>query len=97
MNAFDNLFFEIQNEPWADNHAMGDFINPYLSEFLHGFDLAKLQPDLLIVQRAAGVVVRALSQAGRRLAESAATDDTDALLQAARAVHRRRVMIAGGP
>ncbi len=30
LNGFDNLFFEIQNEPWADNHAMGDFINPYL-------------------------------------------------------------------
>ena len=30
LNGFDNLFFEIQNEPWADNHVMGDFINPYL-------------------------------------------------------------------
>lgn len=97
MNAFDHLLFEFQSESWADNHAMGDFINLYLSEFLHGFDLTELQPDPLVVQRAPGVVVRALSQAGRRLAESAATDETDALLQAARAVHRRRVMIAGGP
>lgn len=32
LNSFDNLFFEIQNEPWADNHVMGDFINPYLVE-----------------------------------------------------------------
>ena len=32
LNGFDNLFFEIQNEPWADNHTMGDFINPYLSD-----------------------------------------------------------------
>ena len=32
LNGFDNLFFEVQNEPWADNHAMGDFINPYLSD-----------------------------------------------------------------
>ena len=30
LNNFDNLFFEIQNEPWADNYTMGDFINPYL-------------------------------------------------------------------
>ena len=32
VNAFDNVFFEIQNEPWADNHSMGDFINPYLTD-----------------------------------------------------------------
>jgi hypothetical protein len=32
LNGFDNLFFEIQNEPWSDNHAMGDFINPYMVE-----------------------------------------------------------------
>ena len=30
LNGFDNLFYEIQNEPWADNHVMGDFLNPYL-------------------------------------------------------------------
>jgi hypothetical protein len=30
LNAFDNLFFEIQNEPWADNHVMGELINPSL-------------------------------------------------------------------
>lgn len=32
LNGFDNLFFEIQNEPWSDNHTMGDFINPYMVE-----------------------------------------------------------------
>ncbi|MBL9134414.1 MAG: hypothetical protein JNK85_01035 [Verrucomicrobiales bacterium] len=32
LNAFDNLIYEIQNEPWADQHAMGDFINPYLTD-----------------------------------------------------------------
>ena len=32
LNAFDNFFFEIQNEPWADNHVMGDFINPYMTD-----------------------------------------------------------------
>ena len=30
LNEHDNLFFEIQNEPWSDNHTMGDQINPYL-------------------------------------------------------------------
>ena len=24
LNSFDNLFFEIQNEPWSDNHTMGE-------------------------------------------------------------------------
>jgi hypothetical protein len=30
LNGFDNLFFEIQNEPWADSHTLGEVINPYL-------------------------------------------------------------------
>jgi hypothetical protein len=30
LNGYDNLFYEIQNEPWADNHTMGEMINPYL-------------------------------------------------------------------
>ncbi|MBM4026789.1 MAG: hypothetical protein FJ280_15495 [Planctomycetes bacterium] len=32
LNEFDNFFFEIQNEPWADNHVMGEVINPYLTD-----------------------------------------------------------------
>lgn len=32
LNAFDNLFYEIQNEPWADQHVMGDVINPYMTD-----------------------------------------------------------------
>ncbi len=32
LNEHDNLFFEIQNEPWSDNHVMGDQINPYLAD-----------------------------------------------------------------
>ncbi len=32
LNAFDNFFFEVQNEPWADNHVMGEIINPYLTD-----------------------------------------------------------------
>jgi hypothetical protein len=27
LNEFDNLFFEIQNEPWADNSNLTDFVN----------------------------------------------------------------------
>ncbi len=30
LNDFDNLFFEICNEPWATQATMGDQINPYL-------------------------------------------------------------------
>lgn len=30
LNGFDNLFYEIQNEPWADNRLPGEIINPYL-------------------------------------------------------------------
>jgi hypothetical protein len=37
LNAFDNLFYEIQNEPWADNHVMGETINPYLADKHPGF------------------------------------------------------------
>jgi hypothetical protein len=32
LNGFDNLFFEIQNEPWADNHTVGEVINPYMTD-----------------------------------------------------------------
>jgi hypothetical protein len=36
-----------------------------LSDFIHGFELAELNPDLAVVARASGVVVRALSQPGK--------------------------------
>jgi hypothetical protein len=29
-NGFDNVIFEIQNEPWSDQPALADVINPYL-------------------------------------------------------------------
>lgn len=32
LNAFDNVFYEMQNEPWADNHVMGDYVNPYMAK-----------------------------------------------------------------
>jgi hypothetical protein len=30
LNAFDNVIFEIQNEPWADRGVLADVINPYI-------------------------------------------------------------------
>lgn len=30
LNGAANIFYEIQNEPWADHHTLGDSINPYL-------------------------------------------------------------------
>ena len=30
LNAYDNVVFEIQNEPWADNHTLAGAIDPYL-------------------------------------------------------------------
>jgi len=32
LNTFDNVFLEIQNEPWADNRTMGEVINPYMTD-----------------------------------------------------------------
>lgn len=29
-NAFDNVIFEIQNEPWSDRGVLADVVNPYL-------------------------------------------------------------------
>jgi hypothetical protein len=29
-NAFDNVIFEIQNEPWSDRAVLADVVNPYL-------------------------------------------------------------------
>lgn len=30
LSGAENVFYEIQNEPWADNHTFGETINPYL-------------------------------------------------------------------
>lgn len=32
LNSHDNIFYELQNEPWSDHHTMGDLINPYLPD-----------------------------------------------------------------
>lgn len=59
LNSFDNLFFEIQNEPWADNHMMGDFINPYMAD-KYGFPNAVevTSPESVAWQRAIARIVR---------------------------------------
>jgi hypothetical protein len=31
LRGFDNLIFEIQNEPWADRTVVGDAVNPYVA------------------------------------------------------------------
>jgi hypothetical protein len=31
-NAFDNVFFEIQNEPWSDRTLLASVVNPYLED-----------------------------------------------------------------
>jgi hypothetical protein len=32
LNEFDNVIYEIQNEPWPDRQITGDMINPYMHE-----------------------------------------------------------------
>lgn len=44
-NAFDNVIFEIQNEPWSDRSVLADVINPYLqtavrNQYPNSIDLA---------------------------------------------------------
>jgi hypothetical protein len=33
LNAYDNVIYEIQNEPWSDNHLLAGAINSYLPEW----------------------------------------------------------------
>jgi hypothetical protein len=58
LQDFDNLFFEIQNEPWSDNHTMGDYVNPYLTD-KHSFPNAVevTTPDSVAWQRAIARVI----------------------------------------
>lgn len=52
LNAHDNLIFEIQNEPWSDNHTMSEPITPYLRgepKFPHVVELTT--PDAMAWQR----------------------------------------------
>jgi hypothetical protein len=32
LKNYDNVFYEIQNEPWADHHIMGPYMNEYLDK-----------------------------------------------------------------
>jgi hypothetical protein len=47
LNAFDNIFYEIQNEPWSDQTVLAGVVNPYLKEpvlskYPNSIDLASL-------------------------------------------------------
>ena len=61
LNAFDNVIYEIQNEPWADNHTLAGPINPYLpkweEEWRNRVELAT--EASLAWQRRVAAVVRA--------------------------------------
>ncbi len=61
LNEFDNVFFEIQNEPWADLTVTVDTVNPYLQEpallnFPNSVDLAS-EESLAWQERVAGWIV----------------------------------------
>jgi hypothetical protein len=61
LNAFDNVIYEIQNEPWADNHALAGPINQYVpkweEEWRNRVDLAT--EGSLAWQRRVASVIRA--------------------------------------
>jgi hypothetical protein len=65
LNGFDNLFFEIQNEPWSDNHTMGAMINPYLPDHPKWPNAVEVTtPESIGWQRA---IARAIRDEERRL------------------------------
>lgn len=52
LNAHDNLIFEIQNEPWSDNHTYGAEINPMVPERNKWFNTTEMTtPDAIAWQR----------------------------------------------
>ena len=59
LNQFDNVFFEIQNEPWADNGRTVAPVNPYLADWpkvwQNRVDVAQ-QPSLDWQARIAAVI-----------------------------------------
>jgi len=61
LNAFDNVIYEIQNEPWADNHTLAGPINHYLPKWEEEWrNRVELATDASLAwQRRVAVVVRA--------------------------------------
>jgi len=58
LNGFDNLFYEIQNEPWADNRSQGEIINPYLLDRPNWPNAVEIPtPETVAWQRAIAQVV----------------------------------------
>lgn len=58
LNEFDNVFYEIQNEPWADNRTLGEIINPYLLDRPNWPNAVEIPaPETVAWQRAIARVV----------------------------------------
>lgn len=58
LNEFDNLIYEIQNEPWADNSTRGEIIHPYWTAkagFPNAVDIPR--PEAVAWQRAIAQVI----------------------------------------
>ncbi|GAB5559904.1 MAG: hypothetical protein SynsKO_15510 [Synoicihabitans sp.] len=52
LNHHDNLFYEIQNEPWSDNHTFGAEINPMVPERNKWFNTTEMTtPEAIAWQR----------------------------------------------
>lgn len=52
LNAHDNLFYEIQNEPWSDNHSPGADINPMVPDRNKWFNNTSMtHPDVIAWHR----------------------------------------------
>ncbi len=62
LNGFDNLVYEIQNEPWSDQHDLGEILN------YHWFDKKEF-PNRLEVTKAASVKWQAKIAEAVRAAE----------------------------
>lgn len=66
LNGFDNLFYEIQNEPWADNRIRGEIINPYLLDRPNWPNAVEIPaPETVAWQRA---IARVAADEEKRLA-----------------------------
>ena len=61
LNGFDNVIYEIQNEPWADNHTLAGPINHYLPKWEEEWrNRVELATDASLAwQRRVAAVVRA--------------------------------------
>jgi hypothetical protein len=52
LNTFDNVIFEIQNEPWADQQVLADEINPYIPDMRKWPNVVELASEKSIAWQA---------------------------------------------